>query len=225
MSFGQNWRAVSPMARLTLIVGVVLAIATVGYVCVTVWQTLQAKWVVQIEHAPLVINSRPPELFQPIICDAKEGLHTGNIHTFIKNVGNGRALNVNPYRMSMKVVPAIKTGIAIIDDPPHVDCNVKQTNHDIALNLAPGQETGATIRQSGWNSAMLSEGPAYEVFFVSCIDYSDEYGNDHATCDTFLLSFQSSEPLDALTGLPTFICDRTPKVAKFFGAATGNCQK
>ncbi len=223
-SFRRSWRAAGPVAKLTLIFTGVAAAAGIAYVGVTIWQTIQAKWAVQIEHAPNVINSRPPELLQPMVCDRKSGLHTGNMQTFVKNVGNLRAINVNPYFVITKIVPEKKTGNAFVDDLPVGNCSMKPIMQEAAFNLAPGQETGAGIRQSAMTIPNLPEGTVFQFYFVSCVYYSDDYGSNHATCDTYRLNFPSSNPLDVLGGSPSFICDSTPRMGRFFGAITGHCQ-
>lgn len=223
-SFRNSWRASSPVTKLGVIFGGFVAVASIGYLGVTVWQTLQAKWAVQIEHAPLVINSRPPELLQPMICDRQKGLHTGNMQTFVKNVGNARAINVIPYMMMMKLVPEKKTGVAFIDDLPSVHCNLKPTMQEAAFNLAPGQEMSPQIRQTAMTIPSLPEGSIFQLYYVSCIYYSDEYGANHATCDTYRLNFTSSNHLDILEGSPSFVCDATPKSGTFVGTITGRCQ-
>lgn len=220
-SFRKRWRAASPMTKLSVIFTGLVALSTL---VVTIWQTLEAKWAVQIEHAPLVINSRPPELLQPMICDRKNGLHTGNMQTFVKNVGNARAIDVVPYVFIMKLVPEQKTGDAFIDDPPSPSCNLKPTMQGAAFNLAPGQEVRPQIRQTAMNVPNLPEGTVFQLYYVSCVYYSDDFKANHATCDTYRLSFPSSNQLDLLEGSPGFVCDATPRIGRFLGAVTGHCQ-
>src|SRR5438309_1897383 len=104
-SLYQNWKSLSRTRQLEMILFALGVLGGVGYliayIVISASQTRQA----QMQHAPLVINSRPPELLQPFTCDPKAGLRTGNMQTFVKNVGNARAVNVNPYVMMTKIVP------------------------------------------------------------------------------------------------------------------------
>jgi hypothetical protein len=219
-SFRKSWRSSGPVAKLTVIFAGLAAAAGIGYVGVTIWQTLQAKWTVRIEHAPLVINSRNPEMLQPMVCDREAGLHTGNMRTTVKNVGNARAVRVMPFMNLMKIVPEKKTGNAFIDELPRVNCNWNPAIPEAAFNLAPGQETSTGIRQTAGTTPNLPEGTVFQLYFVSCVYYSDDYGANHATCDTYRLEFPSTNPLDVLGGSPSFVCDRTPRTGRFFGAIT-----
>jgi hypothetical protein len=204
----------------------ITAAAAVGYLLVSIWQTRQAKHLAQIEFRPLVVNSRPPELLQPFVCDQKRNaLSTGNLRTFVKNVGRARAINVVPYMMMMKVIPEKKTGQAFIDDVPSVNCDLKPTMPEATFNLAPGQEWDTQIRQSVLSVFGLPEGAAVQLYLVSCVYYSDEYGSNHGTCDTYRLNLPSINALDVFSGSPSFICDGTPRTGRFAGAITGHCQK
>jgi hypothetical protein len=223
-SFRNSWRAASPVTKLGVIFGGLVAVSTTGYLGVTIWQTIQAKWAVQIEHAPLVINSRPPELLQPIVCDRKNGLHTGNLQTFVKNVGNARAVNVIPYIFEMKLIPEKKTGNPFFDELPSGNCSMKPIMQEAVINLAPGQEMRPQIRQTVMTVPNLPEGTVFQLYYVSCIYYSDDYGNNRATCDPYRLNLPSSNQLDILEGSPSFSCDALPKSGKFMGAITGHCQ-
>src|SRR5580700_8328222 len=40
------------------------------------------------ETRAIVVNSGPPELLQPFICDLKGGIQTGDVRMFIRNGGN-----------------------------------------------------------------------------------------------------------------------------------------
>jgi hypothetical protein len=122
--------------------------AAVGVIGVYVWSNLQTKWNFQQEHAPLGINSRPPKLLQPFACDPGNGLHTGNMQSFVKNVGNARAISVNPYLQMMKVIPEHKTGDSFIDGLPVVSCDLKVKMPGTEFNLAPGMEVSPQLRQS-----------------------------------------------------------------------------
>jgi hypothetical protein len=223
-SFARSWRASSPTTKAALVIAGIAAAAAVGYVGVNIWQVLETKWAMQPEHAPLIIISRPPELLQPIMCNPRDALRTGNMRTFVKNVGNARGIKVNPYMVTMKMVPEIKTGNGLLDLIPPVDCGAKSMTQEAELNLAPGQETSVGIRGSTETIPNLPEGTAFQIYFVQCVHYSDDYGNDHATCETFRLSLPSTDPLDTLEGSPSFFCDRTPHMGRFMGTITGHCQ-
>ncbi len=221
-SFRRSWRAASPIQKLGLVITGIGTAVALCLLIVNIWKTLQDKWAVQIQHAPLVINSRPPQLLQPFICNRETGLHLGNMQFAMKNVGNASALNVIPYMRIMKIIPENKTGNPIFDEIPVGNCKASITMKGLEYPLAPGREFFSPIRQGVKAIPPLAEGETVQFHVSSCIYYSDEYGGHHGTCDTYILLLPSSNPLDVLGGTPSFICDGTPKMGKFGAALTGH---
>jgi hypothetical protein len=220
-SLRRSWRSSSPVTKLSVIFVGLGAVAGVGYVGVAIWQTIQARSAVYIEHSPLVINNRPPELLQPFICNREKGLQTGNINVFFQNVGNARAINVFPQYFREKVIPERRTGNVPPEDPPLDSCDNKVKGN---MMFAPGQPFVTGIRQSSVTIPSSTEGSTFQFYFESCVYYSDDYGKNHGTCDTYRLFLANTNPLDVLSGSPSFVCDGTPKIGKFYGTGIG-CQK
>ncbi|SRR5229473_1945447 len=224
-SFRRSWRAASPIQKLGLVITGIGTAVALCLLIVNIWKTLQDKWAVQIQHAPLVINSHPPRLLQPFICNRETGLHLGNMQFAMKNVGNASALNVIPYMRVMKIIPEHRTGNPIIDEIPIGDCKVSIAAKGLGFPLAPGKEFFSPMRQAVGAIPPLAEGETVQFHVSSCIYYFDEYGSHHGTCDNYVLLLPSSNPLDILNGSPSFVCDGMPKMGQFGKALTGSCQQ
>jgi hypothetical protein len=224
-SFRRSWKSASPITKLTLIFLALAALGTLAYVGVSIWQTLEVRWSAHAQHMPLVINSRAPEFLQPFICDVQKGFHTGNMQTAVKNIGNASAYHVVSYFGFPKIIPEKKTGKPFFDALPDVNCKVQVKANELESPLAPGQEMFPQIRQMAGTLPPISNTDPIQLYWVSCVYYSDDYGAKHATCDTYRLMFPSTNPLDVLSGSPTLFCDATPKMGKFAGTISGHCQE
>jgi hypothetical protein len=224
-SLRRSWRAASPLTKIGIVVGSVAATATLGYFLVTVWQTLEVRSAAHAQHMPLLINSRPPILRQPFVCDVKNGLHTGNIETGVKNLGTAMAYHVMPYMFEPKVVPERKTGNPFFDSLPEANCKLSPTAEELESPLAPGQEIRPQLRQMVGSLPPITDTDPIQLYWVACVYYGDEYGGKHATCDTYRLALPSSNPLDSINGSPTFFCDATSKIGRFEPTATGHCHQ
>jgi hypothetical protein len=218
-SFRRTWSSASPLAKIVIIA---LAAGTIA----VVWQIWHLNRLAKMGARPLVVNSRPPELLQPLVCDQKSNaLRTGNFRFFVKNVGNARAIDVVPYIATVKLVPEKKTGNAALDNPPPVDCDLRPPAANGAFSLAPGQDRATQATESEISAVGLSQGAAVELYLVSCVDYSDESGSRHAACDTYRFNLPSGDPMDLVGGNPVFFCDGIPRAGRFVAALTGHCQK
>jgi hypothetical protein len=89
---------------------------------------------------------------------------------------------------------------------------------------ADGKEYQLLVRQAAGTLPPLTEGDAAQLYMTSCVYYqdSDETG-DHTVCDTYRLSFVSTNPLDKAFGSPVFSCDGTGKNGHFVIALSGHC--
>jgi len=222
------WRAASKFRRLEIILLGIGAAGAVLYLFAYIVVSVKQNAQVQMQHMPLVINSRPPEFLQPFICDTKNGFRAGNMQRFAKNIGNASAYHVIPFMNMMKVIPEKRTGDALIDALPLVSCDMKintGNTGEIEFPLAPGIEIRPQIRQSFASIPPLHTDDPVQLYVASCIYYADEYGGRHGTCDTYRVNFPSTNPLDVLQGSPTFFCDATPHIGKFLGHTTGHCQQ
>lgn len=230
-SFRRSWQSSGPVAKWTLRATAIGATAAllyfIAYIVVSCNQARQTEHIVQIEHAPLVIHSRPPELLMPFTCDPKEGLRTGNMQSFVKNIGNATAYDVNPFLFNeTKIVPEKKTGHASFDDPPVGDCGAPMDKTPMDFPLPPGIEKSPQIRQSVMTAhALNGEKETVQFYYAECVYYSDDSAVRHATCDTYRLYLPSSDPLDRFGGTPIFACDGTPRTGKFTESIGGHCQK
>jgi hypothetical protein len=225
-SLGRSWRAASPLTLVGLVIAGIGALAAVAYVGVTVWQVVVSRWAVQVQHAPLIINIRPPELLQPFICDPVKGFHTGNMQTTIRNIGTASAFHVMPFWNVTKIIPEKKTNNNFYDALPEANCRLHPKTNESDSPLAPGREMSPQIRQMAGTIPPIGKNDPAQLYWVSCVYYSDEYGGSHGTCDRYRLMFpNSNNPLDVLSGSPTFFCDATPKIGKFADTIGGHCQE
>jgi hypothetical protein len=224
-SFRRSWRSASPITKWTLVFVGVAAGSTLVYVGVTFWQTLEVRWAAHEQHMPLVINSRPAQFLQPFVCDVQKGFHTGNMQTAVKNIGNASAQHVVPFLNSWKIIPEKKTGNPVFDALPEANCRMRLNAKELESPLAPGQEVFPQIRQMAGPVPPITKTDPVQLYWVSCVYYSDEYGGNHGTCDTYRLLLPSTNPLDLLSGSPTFFCDAAAKIGKFQDTVGGHCQE
>src|SRR3989442_1388821 len=124
-SLCQSWRSASALRKVEIVLLAIAATGGLGYLVAYIAVSVSQRSQTRREHAPLVINSHPPELLQPFTCDPKDGLHAGNMQFSVKNVGNARAYDVFPYINLLKIVPEDKVGDALIDALPPIDCDKK----------------------------------------------------------------------------------------------------
>jgi hypothetical protein len=228
-SLWQHWKRASRKQQMKWGaegIGVLLGIGVLVYYVASYFQSERHF---QFEYKPFVVNSRPPQLLQPFVCDVKRnGFTFGNMRTFVKNIGNARAINVVPYDITLRVVPENRTGIAQIDNPPTVDCAKKlnaQAVKDLDYPMGPGLEVSPEIRQGVGTIPRMKDGDTAQLYATSCVYYSDDYGKSHGTCDTYRLQLPSDNPVDVLYGTPTFACDGTPRMGTFSGTIGGHCQQ
>jgi len=188
----------------------------IAYIDISTWQT-------RMENEPVVVHSLPPALLQPFTCDVEKGLSTGNMQLAIKNIGKGRANDVFPHWMFMKVIPEKRRGDPFVDDPPAVDCSIKIKRAE-GFPLDVGVEMFPQIRQSVMSLPKLGKGEPVQLYFSNCVFYWDDQGTQHATCDRYRLDLPSSNPLDRIIGSPSFMCDGQPKSGKFMSDLSGHCE-
>lgn len=87
-SWRKSWRSASPLTQLSLIIGAVAAISAAAYLVSYIVVSIRQKEQIELQHAPIVINSRSPEFLEPFTCNPKtRRLRTGAMQTFAKNVG------------------------------------------------------------------------------------------------------------------------------------------
>jgi hypothetical protein len=225
-SFREVWRSYSRVKQAEFIIGALVAAGAVGYLVAYIVESITQNAQIRAQHMPLVINIRPPEMLQTFICDPTAGLHTGNMQTAIKNIGTASAFHVMPFFNVPKIIPEKKTGQKFYDAPPEANCKLRPKANEIDSPLAPGREMSPQIRQMAGSIPPIGKNDPIQLYWVSCVYYSDEYGGTHGTCDTYRLMFPNSDnPLDALSGSPTFFCDATPKKGKFADTIGGHCQE
>jgi hypothetical protein len=162
---------------------------------------------------PVVVNSRPPELLQPVICDLKAGVQTGEVRMSIRNAGNARADYILP-AFTAQLVPERHVGIEAFDQVLKLTCKDRPLRAPIADSLDTGQEVNPRMPKPVVTMPPLLQGETAQLYGYSCIYYSDISGTNHATCDTYRFKPAS--------GNPVFVCDGTPKTGTFDGPLT-NC--
>ncbi len=219
-SLRQSWRETNTLRKIEIVLLALTAVGGTGYliayISVSIWQT-------RMQHAPVVIHSLPPAFLQPFICDPETGFHTGNMQLAVKNIGTGRANDVSPYWMFLKIIPEKRRGDPAIDGPPPGDCNMKPKRSE-SFPLDVGVEMFPQIRQSAGSLPKLNKGESVQLYFTNCIFYWDDQGTQHITCDRYRLNLPSSNPLDSILGSPSFVCDGQPKSGKFMSDLQGHCE-
>lgn len=200
---------------------------TVGIFVLLIY-ILQYQETVRSNHAqrmPLLINSTPPTLFQPFVCDVRNGIHTGNAQFGVKNIGSGSATHVMPYGGTIQLVPEHKRGTDYIDKPLKPNCKSILNAQELETPLAPGQWINPQLRQVVAMIPMVTSNEPVQLYWVRCVYYSEEYGGKHSTCDTYRLMLPSTNELDSINGSPTFFCDTLPKKGTFQTTVGGSCHE
>lgn len=148
----------------------------------------------------------------------------GNWEQGVKNIGNVTARDVFPLTDLMKFIPDKKTGDPLADDPPILDCNIAPDKNKLMFALSAGEEKFVQFRQTMGTTPKINSGDAGQFYISTCVSYSDNEGNKHATCDMYRLFVFGSNPLDHVLGTPTWKCDGKEITGHFVSAPTGNCQ-
>ncbi len=123
-SYRRSWRSASPLRKVELIVLGIAAAGGIGYIGVTVWGNLQAKWNFEVEHRPKVILNRAPELAGTLDCSVADKaiyIRTGPMHIYVKNIRkSGDASGAFVAGPLFKLIPNKKVGVPFLDDLPNI---------------------------------------------------------------------------------------------------------
>lgn len=123
-SYRRSWRQTSPVRKIEIIIGAIVAAGAIGYLGVTIWGTLQTKWNFEAEHRPRVAISRAPELGGVISCQVTKKeiwIHTGPMHFWVKNTSGGNAVGAFATMADAKPVLENRIGDPELDDPPVIE--------------------------------------------------------------------------------------------------------
>ena len=162
---------------------------------------------------PNLVNNRPPEFLEPLVCDLRAGINSSGVRAFIRNIGDANASNVVE-TFALHLVPDKKVGIPEFDDIPQGDCKTKTSVKPFAKLMEGGEELTPVLPASLLKMPPLLSGEAAQLYGTSCFYYSDPSGNRHISCETYHFS---------VAGGPVFICDNTPKAGAFDSAPVATC--
>jgi hypothetical protein len=226
-SFKRGWKSSEPTRKAEIVILAIGAIGAIGYLVAYIIVSVRQDRMVVLQHSPNVIFSRAPEFLQGFACDPNHAaINSGNMQVFVKNVGNAKAANVFIALGFNKVIPNRRRSDPFLNAIPVTDCKSKMSGGSSEFPLAIGEEKGLAIRQSmGASTLQLDHGETVQVYSLWCVYYSAEFGNRHATCDTFRIFVPSDSPLDRLSGTPEFMCDGVPRIGTFRPAPTGHCSE
>ena len=163
---------------------------------------------------PNLINNRPPEFLEPVVCDLRAGINSSGVRAFIRNVGDVRATNVVE-TFALHLVPDKKVGMPEFDDIPQGDCKTKTSAEPFAKLMESGEETTPVLPARLLKMPPLLSGEAAQLYGTSCFYYSDPSGNQHISCETHHFTVAG--------GTPVFMCDNTPKAGAFDPAPVATC--
>ena len=196
------------LTRGLVVLGVGISIG-IGFV---IYKVMAARTAV-VEARPLVINSSPPELIQPFICDLRAGFQAGSIRTFLRNVGDSQAVHITQ-TFALRMVPERKVGIPSFDEIPSGNCKDKAQGVPMAGVLAITQINTTVLPQPVVTLPPLLSGESAQLYGVSCAYYEDDAGTRHSVCDTYRYRLAD--------GSAAFTCDGSPRAGKF-EASMMNC--
>jgi len=209
----QSWEKGALDRKFQVITGIlvvlgVFILAGIGYLI----HNSVAERSVTVETRSTVVNTRAPQFLHPFVCDLTKGFQSGEIRTFLKNVGNSTAANVAS-TFSLRLVPEKRVGIAEFDDIPSGNCGEKPVGLP-KLSILAAREITRQLPQPVVALPPLLGGEGVQLYGVSCAFYSDGT-SDRAACDTYRFRLAG--------GGAVFMCDGTPKTGKFDEASIANC--
>ncbi len=164
---------------------------------------------------PKLVNNRPPEFLEPMVCDLKAGINSSGVRAFIRNIGDAGAGNVVE-TFSLHLVPDKKVGIPEFDDIPQGDCKTNTSAKPFAKLVDSGEETTPVLPARLLKMPPLLSGEAAQLYGTSCFYYSDPSGNRHISCETHRFTVAGGGP-------PVFMCDNTPKPGAFDPTPVSSC--
>lgn len=163
--FREVWRSYSRVQQAKFIISFLAALGVVGYllayVTVSIIQERRNQGVVQLEHRPKVIISRPPQLLGTISCEVTDKaifLHTGAMRVWVKNIQKGDAVGAFIAGPELQLVPEKKIGDPFFDDPPAITDETCKANASPKARMFPahgGEETGIDIAQSAGTVSLI----------------------------------------------------------------------
>jgi hypothetical protein len=163
---------------------------------------------------PNLINNRPPEFLEPVVCDLRAGIDSRGVRAFIRNIGDANATNVVE-TFALHLVPEKKVGMPEFDDIPQGDCKTKTSAKPFAKLMDSGEETTPVLPARLLKMPPLLSGEASQLYGTSCFYYSDPSGHHHISCETYHFTVAG--------GTPVFLCDNTPKPGAFDPTPVATC--
>jgi hypothetical protein len=163
---------------------------------------------------PGLVNIKPPEFLDSVVCDLNAGINTTGIRTFIRNIGDARARNVIE-TFTLHLVPDKKVGIPEFDEIPQGDCKAKPSAKPLANLMESGEQATPVLPARLLKMPPLLRGEAAQLYGTSCFYYDDDSGNAHSSCETRHFTLAG--------GAPVFICEDAPRTGAFDPAPVATC--
>jgi hypothetical protein len=224
-SLKQRWKSISLPNQLLVIFGGVAAVGGIAYIiafiCVSIWQTNQAKAIAKVQHRPRVIFYRPPVLFAPLTTDVKTGeIHTGKFQVRLKNVETGNAPGAFLQTYPMAIVNDKKTGDHERDEPPDLTTACRSIPDPKGAQMFPmnaGEERTVDAVQSTTRTfPPFKQGEIVGLYWPVCIYYWDDDGDGHGTCLTYRFALPD--------GQVSFVFGTSPLIGTFQETFMNYCQ-
>lgn len=238
----RHWKAASRRQQFRWIAELIGGLIALSIPVVYYWDHFQRERQFRKEHAPLVIHNVPPKFLQTYKCiPASHIKHepneiptgsfgTGDMDITFKNIGTDTAYDVNEIGSDFaEVIPQKRTGTP-------VDQGLQVTQSDCfpkfrlpGAPLEPGIEQtihsgvgGATV------AAQVTDKDLVSFEYKTCVHYADSEGQQHATCDVYLLrTHDVSDPRLANDPIGTdqLPCDEVERHGEFFPIIGAHCQQ
>jgi hypothetical protein len=187
-SYCRSWRSASPIRKIEIFIGALLAAGALGYLGATIWGNLQTKWNFEAEHRPRVIFTRPPQFIEPFTCDVeKEMMLAGKFRVWFRNIGNEPA-HVLLMPTEFHLVPNKPFDIPILKRPviTDKDCEVIATPYgygEFIVNPGPEEFLDSEHHQQNFPGlASVGNDATFEFYCVIRLYYSEDSGSHHGTC-------------------------------------------
>jgi len=211
----QSWEKAAQDRKFLAIIAVVAIAAVAAFAAIAIRvRDAYTEYRSALDRRPMLINQSPPALLQPLVCDARKGLHTGAMRVFIKNIGTARATNIVP-SLVLRVVPEQNANVPDNGQIPRGNCRDRPLAAAARAPLAAGETDSPLLPQPVLKFPPFPPQRHVSLYGLSCIYYTDDAGANHASCDTYHLR--------PAAGTPTFMCDGSAGSGTFVAALVASC--
>jgi hypothetical protein len=224
----RHWKQANRKTQAKWVAQGLIIVTGLGGLGTYIWDHIQRERHFQTEHRPRVEFSRAPQLLGSFACTALDTramqFGHGRTNIWLKNVGNGDAVNVYvAYFFARPVADPPSTNLDFNTIMPTITdetCRVAPTPKMKMFSLNRGQETVVDmVGGNGWlrvdPKTEITSDTAFEIVAPTCVYYFDEFGKPYGTCDTYRLVRNEGV---------RFACKESPITGQFQHMLINSCE-